>query len=193
MVTMCQIQAKLPPEWYRFSVWPMDCYSCLGSLTFQIVKFTALRLTLRVNSFKIITDSIQSGVSEYWQLLKLVIPRILVAFDVIMDFSIYIVFKKTWCRTLCNNFIKATGHSGSKTFRQHCRGVPKTHRQCCRSVRTLQQYSSAAEVSVHLHQLLTDSENYFTVDTAMNYKQILCNISRRLLKTLLHYRGKHES
>jgi len=31
----------------------------------------------------------------------------------------------------------AVRHFGSKTLRQHCRSVPKTHRQCYRSVRTL--------------------------------------------------------
>ena len=31
----------------------------------------------------------------------------------------------------------AVRHFGSKTLRRHCRSVSKTHRQCCRNVRTL--------------------------------------------------------
>ena len=41
-----------------------------------------------------------------------------------------------------------------ETLRLHCRIVRKTHRQCCRSVRTLRQYSSAAEMSCRRSVLL---------------------------------------
>jgi len=53
-------------------------------------------------------------------------------------------------------------------------------------------------VRLQLQRQITSSTvnrfwKFFTDETAMNYLQNKCNISRHLLKTLLHYRVKHKS
>ena len=52
----------------------------------------------------------------------------------------------------------------------HCRRVRKTHRQCCRSVRTLRQYSSAAEMSCRRSVLLPKCP-YTVFESDNNTKQ----------------------